>query len=131
MQAAIELTLYFLFFFPGIAALIYGGWSYAAESLSYMPYGADGPRGEISINSPIGVPVFPLKILLPIASSILFLQGIAEAIRCVQCLKSGEWPARVHDVEELETQLTKQFQKELAEKEAAASKEKEKKEAAQ
>lgn len=129
MQAAIELTLYFLFFFPGIAALIYGGWSYAAESLSYMPYGADGPRGEISINSPIGVPVFPLKILLPIASSILFLQGIAEAIRCVQCLKSGEWPARVHDVEELETQLTKQFQKELAEKEAAASKEK--KEAAQ
>jgi TRAP-type mannitol/chloroaromatic compound transport system permease small subunit len=130
MQAAIELTLYFLFFFPGIAALIYGGYSYAAESLSYMPFGIDGPRGEISINSPIGVPVFPLKIILVVASSIMFLQGIAEAIRCVQCIKSGQWPARVHDVEELETQLTKKFQKELAEEEATA-KEKEKKEVIQ
>jgi len=131
IQAAIELTLYFLFFFPGIAALIYGGWSYAAESISYMPFGPDGLRGEISINSPIGVPVFPLKILLVVASSVLFLQGIAEAIRCVQCIKSGQWPARVHDVEELETQLTKQYQKELTEKEAKASEEKEMKEVVQ
>lgn len=131
MQAAIELTLYFLFFFPGIAALIYGGFSYAAESLSYMPFGVDGPRGEISINSPIGVPVFPLKILLVVASSIMFLQGIAEAIRCVQCIKSGKWPGRMHDVEELEKQLTKQYQEELAAKNAEASEEKEMKEVVQ
>ncbi len=131
IQAAIELTLYFLFFFPGIAALIYGGMSYAAESYSYMPFGIDGLRGEISINSPIGVPVWPLKFVLVAASTIMFLQGIAEAIRCVQCIKSGQWPARVHDVEELETQLTKQYQKELAEKEAKASEEKEMKEVVQ
>jgi TRAP-type mannitol/chloroaromatic compound transport system permease small subunit len=131
VQAGVELTLYFLFFFPGIAALIYGGFSYAVESIGYMPYGADGPRGEISINSPIGVPVFPLKILLVVASSILFLQGIAEAIRCVQCLKSGEWPARVHDVEELETQLTKQHQEELSKRTTQVSEEKEEKEVTQ
>jgi len=117
VQAGIRLTLYFLFFLPGIGALIYGGISYAAESISYMPYGPDGAIGEISINSPIGVPVFPLKILLVVASSILLLQGIAEIIRCVQCLKSGSWPARVSDVEELEKVLIKKHQQELAEKE--------------
>lgn len=126
IQAGIELTLYFVFFFPGVGALIYAGIPYAIESINYMPYGPDGAMGEISINSPVGVPIFPLKILLPVASSILFLQGIAEAIRCVQCLKSGQWPARVHDVEELETQLIKQHQKELAEKgENIAAEEKE------
>src|SRR5215471_4061893 len=31
-QAALDLALYFLFFIPGILALIYSGWSYAADS---------------------------------------------------------------------------------------------------
>ena len=60
LQACIELVLYFLFFYPGVLALVYAGISYAAESWSYMPYGPSGLRGEISINSPAGVPVFPL-----------------------------------------------------------------------
>lgn len=115
VQAGIELTLYFLFFYPGVLALIYAGFNYAGESWSYMPYGFDGPRGEISINSPAGVPVSPLKTILPVASVVLLLQGIAETIRCILCLKSGAWPARLHDVEEMETILTEQHQRELAE----------------
>lgn len=113
IQAGIELTLYFLFFFPGILALIYAGYDYAAESWGFRPYGPDGPLGEISINSPAGVPVFPLKTILPIASFILLLQGIAETIRCVQCLKTGAWPQRLHDVEEMEKVLQEQHQREL------------------
>ncbi|MEN8779810.1 MAG: TRAP transporter small permease subunit [Desulfobacterales bacterium] len=113
VQAAVEFVLYFVFFFPGILALIYAGIDYAAESWSYLPYGPDGPIGEISINSPAGVPVFPLKTILPIAAFILLLQGIAETIRCVLCLKTGQWPARLGDVEELEKELVeKQRQKE-------------------
>ena len=113
VQAAVEFVLYFVFFFPGILALIYAGIEYAAESWSYLPYGPDGPIGEISINSPAGVPVFPLKTILPIAAFILLLQGIAETIRCVLCLKTGQWPARLGDVEELEKELVeKQRQKE-------------------
>ena len=77
IQASIELVLYFLFFYPGVLALIYAGISYAAESWSYMPYGPSGLRGEISINSPAGVPVFPLKTILPIAVS-----GTAAAGYC-------------------------------------------------
>lgn len=118
IQAGIEFVLYFLFFFPGILALIYAGVIYAAESWSYLPYGPTGPMGEISINSPAGVPVFPLKTLLPLACFILLLQGIAEMIRCVMCLKTGEWPTRLGDVEELEKVLAEKHKQELAQKES-------------
>jgi TRAP-type mannitol/chloroaromatic compound transport system permease small subunit len=125
IQASIELVLYFLFFYPGVLALIYAGIAYAAESWSYMPYGPSGLRGEISINSPAGVPVFPLKTILPIASAVLLLQGIAETIRCILCIKTGEWPARLGDVEEMEKMLIAQHQREENERTrlAAASEE--------
>ena len=118
VQAGIEFTLYIIFFFPGVLALIYAGWDYAAESWSFLPYGPSGPRGEISINSPAGVPVSPLKTILPIASFFLLLQGIAETIRCVQCMRSGAWPTRIEDVEEMEKELIEQHKREqeLAEK---------------
>ncbi|CAB5106467.1 TRAP-type transport system, small permease component, predicted N-acetylneuraminate transporter [Olavius algarvensis associated proteobacterium Delta 3] len=115
IQAGIELVLYFLFFFPGMLALIYAGIDYAAESWSFLPYGPDGPIGEISINSPAGVPVFTLKTILPISAFLLLLQGIAESIRCVQCLKTGKWPTRLEDVEELEKELVEQQRRKEAE----------------
>ncbi len=121
VQAAIEFVLYFIFFFPGILAMIYAGIDYAAESWSFLPYGPDGPFGEISINSPAGVPVFPLKTILPLAAFLLFLQGIAETIRCVQCMKTGKWPTRLHDVEELEKELIEKKRREEAEMAAAQS----------
>lgn len=126
VQAGIELVLYFIFFFPGILALIYAGINYAGESWSYMPYGPTGPRGEISINSPAGVPVSPLKTILPLAAAVMLLQGIAETIRCVICLREGAWPKRLHDVEEMETILKEQHKREEAERaarEAAEQKE--------
>ena len=30
------------------------------------------------------------------------LQGIAEIVRCVVCLKTGEWPSRLKDAEEID-----------------------------
>lgn len=125
IQAGIELVLYIIFFYPGVLALIYAGTVYAAESWSYMPYGFTGPKGEISVNSPAGVPIAPLKTILPIASAFLLLQGIAETIRCVLCLKTGSWPARMHDVEEMEKVLIEQHKREAAkaERELAAKQE--------
>jgi TRAP-type mannitol/chloroaromatic compound transport system permease small subunit len=122
IQASIEIVLYFIFFFPGILALIYAGSDYAAESVSFMPYGPTGPWGEISINSPAGVPVFPLKILLPVSAFFLLLQGIAETIRCVQCIKTGAWPPRLKDVEELEIELTRKRDEERAREQAEKAK---------
>jgi TRAP-type mannitol/chloroaromatic compound transport system permease small subunit len=94
VQAGVELVLYILFFFPGVLALVYAGYDYAAESVGW---------GEASINSPAGVKIYPLKIILPVSAFFLLLQGIAESIRCIQCLRTGEWPKRLHDVEEMET----------------------------
>lgn len=113
VQASIELTLYILFLFPGMLALIYAGVDYAGESWSYLPYGPDGPRGEISINSPAGVPVSPLKTLLPLAAFLVLVQGLAECARCVMCIKDGKWPQRLHDVEELEKVLLEQREREI------------------
>ncbi len=93
-QAAIDLVLYIAFYFPGVIALIYSGYVYAHRSWGFQ---------EVSSNSPAGVPIFPSKALIPIAGTILFLQGVSEMIRCVRCLKTGQWPARLHDVEETES----------------------------
>jgi len=99
VQAGVELVLYFLFFFPGVIALMYAGWDYGTESMRIR---------EVSVNSPVGVPIWQLKMLIPFAGFFLTLQGIAEVLRCVVCLRSGEWPTRLHDVEELEAAIKAQ-----------------------
>jgi len=98
-QAIIELTLYVVFFFPGVLALMYAGWSYGYEAFHIR---------EVSVNSPAGIPVWQLKLLIPFGGALLLLQGIAESLRCVICMREGRWPARLHDVEELEDQLMQQ-----------------------
>lgn len=108
VQATVELVLYFVFFFPGILALIWAGYDYAAWAWSFK---------EKSINSPIGVPVYPLKALIPIAGILLLLQGIAQVIRCILCIRTGAWPPHLHDVEETETIILRE--KELEAKRAA------------
>jgi TRAP-type mannitol/chloroaromatic compound transport system permease small subunit len=93
-QASMDLVLYIIFFLPAVLAFIYAGWNYAAMSIRFK---------EVSIFSPAGVPVFPLKTLVPVTGVLLLLQGIAEIIRCVLCIRAGEWPQRLHDVEETES----------------------------
>ncbi len=115
IQATIELVLYFLFFFPGMLALIIAGADYAAESWSYN-YGT----GEVSINSPANVPISQFKTVLPVAAGLLLLQGIAQVCRCIVCLRTGEWPAHLEDVEELEKVLTQQYEEEERQQSAAA-----------
>jgi len=93
-QASLDLVLYIIFFLPAVAALIYSGWSYAAFSVRFR---------EVSIFSPAGIPIFPLKALIPATGVLLLLQGIAEIIRCIVCIREGNWPQRLHDVEETES----------------------------
>jgi TRAP-type mannitol/chloroaromatic compound transport system permease small subunit len=93
-QATMDLVLYIIFFLPGVAALIYSGWKYAEFSVRFK---------EVSIFSPAGIPIYPLKVLIPLTGVFLLLQGIAEIIRCLICIRNGEWPQRLHDVEETES----------------------------
>jgi len=104
-QAVIELILYILFFFPGILALIFAGMEYAKESWFY---------GEVSVMSPANVPIFQFKTVIPVAGTLLLLQGMAQVCRCILCIRTGEWPAHLEDVEEMETMMQHQYEDEPA-----------------
>ena len=41
----------------------------------------------------------------PVAAGLLFIQGLAQCCRCIICLKTGEWPQHLEDVEEMETMM--------------------------
>jgi len=101
-QAGIELVLYIVFFFPGVLSLVYSGWSYGNDSMRIH---------EMSINSPVGIPIWQIKMLIPIGGALVALQGLAEVLRCVICMREGEWAPRLHDVEELEKQIIEQAEK--------------------
>jgi len=58
--------------------------------------------------SPANIPIWQFKLIIPAAGALLFLQGTAQVCRCLLCIKTGQWPERIADVEELETVLKHQ-----------------------
>jgi TRAP-type mannitol/chloroaromatic compound transport system permease small subunit len=99
-QATLDLLLYIAFFIPGVVALTYAGYYYAAESWAINEHSnvtADGP------------PIYPFKTVIPVAGAILLAQGIVEIVRCVICLKQGNWPSREEDVEEVDVEKLKEM----------------------
>ena len=101
-QAAVDLVLYVFFYFPGIFALVTYGWVDGYGSMRIL---------ESSVMSPVGMPIWPMKMLVPFGAGLLALQGVAEMLRCVVCLRENAWPPRLHDVEELELQLIERYAK--------------------
>ncbi|WP_134679135.1 TRAP transporter small permease subunit [Paracoccus ravus] len=99
VQATVDLILYFLFFFPGILALVFAGWKYAARSWRY---------GEVSVNSPAGIPIYQFKTVIVVAGLLLLIQGIAQVCRCILCIRMGRWLEAEADVEETDQVLIKE-----------------------
>jgi TRAP-type mannitol/chloroaromatic compound transport system permease small subunit len=100
VQASLDLLLYFLFFIPGVFALAWAGYNFAGDSWAINEHSnvtADGP------------PVYPFKMVLPLAGAFLLLQGVVEIVRCVICIREGEWPSRGHDVEEVDVEKLKEM----------------------
>jgi TRAP-type mannitol/chloroaromatic compound transport system permease small subunit len=100
LQAGLDLTLYILFFLPGVIAFLWAGYIYAGESWAIREGSnitADGP------------PYYPFKTIIPIAGAFILVQGIVEIIRCVICLRKGDWPSRVADVEEVDVDKLKEM----------------------
>lgn len=99
-QATLDLTLYILFFIPGVVALTYAGYFYAAESWAINEHSnitADGP------------PVYPFKTVIPLAGLFLLAQGVVEIVRCIVCIRQGYWPSREEDVEEVDVDKLKEM----------------------
>ncbi len=93
-RAGIDLTLYIIFLMPGAVALVWYGYEFASDSWRYK---------EVSWSSPARVQIYFFKTIIPIAGFLVLLQGIAEAYRCIICIRTGAWPPRLADVEETET----------------------------
>ena len=104
-QAKVDLTLYLVFYFPAIFAMVFTGGQYAYESTRIL---------ESSVNSPAGVPVWPLKTVIFVAGITLLIAGAAEVMRCLVCIRTGEWLSRSGDVEELEQVLIQQHAEKAA-----------------
>jgi TRAP-type mannitol/chloroaromatic compound transport system permease small subunit len=92
-QAGLDLVLYIIFFLPGIAALIYSGWTFFVDSWRINEH------SSVTANGP---PIYQFKAMIPVAGALVMLQGLAEIARCVICLKTGEWPSRLKDVSEID-----------------------------
>jgi TRAP-type mannitol/chloroaromatic compound transport system permease small subunit len=100
VQAGLDLALYILFFIPGIIALAWAGYNFAADSWAIREHSsitADGP------------PLYHFKTVIPLAGALILLQGLVEIVRCVLCLKLGEWPSRIQDVEEVDVEKLKEM----------------------
>ncbi|RJR47469.1 MAG: TRAP transporter small permease subunit [Desulfobacteraceae bacterium] len=100
LQAGIDLTLYIAFFLPGTVALCWAGYKYAAESWAIWEHSSITAEGP---------PIYPFKTVIPVAGFFLLIQGIVEIIRCIRCLKEGQWPSREEDVEEVDVDELKQM----------------------
>jgi TRAP-type mannitol/chloroaromatic compound transport system permease small subunit len=89
-QASLDLVLYFIFFLPGIAALTWAGWTYFQDSwaIHEQTFNADP------------IPLYPFKFVIPVAGAIVLMQGLAEMLRCVVCIRTGVWTPRLKDAEE-------------------------------
>ena len=105
-QAIVELVLYVVFFFPGVLALVFAGWRYAGRSWRFL---------EVSTMSPANIPIFQFKTITVVAGVLLVIQGLAQVCRCILCIRTGAWPVRAEDVEELEQVLIKEHEREILE----------------
>jgi TRAP-type mannitol/chloroaromatic compound transport system permease small subunit len=108
-QAALDLALYVLFFLAGILALIKSGVDFAADSWRI---------GEHSNVTADGPPVYHFKAVIPVAGALVMLQGLAEMMRCVVCLRTGAWPERIKDVEEIDVVEEQLAQSEFVDEES-------------
>ena len=93
VQAALDLTLYIIFFLPGVTALCWAGYTYALDAWAIW---------EHSGITAAGPPIYQFKTFIPIAGAFILVQGIVEMIRCILCIKEGKWPSRIQDVEEVD-----------------------------
>jgi len=100
LQASIDLTLFIVFFLPGVTALCWAGYQYASESWAILEHSSITAEGP---------PIYPFKTIIPIAGFFLLAQGLVEIVRCIRCLKDGRWPSREEDVEEVDVEKLKEM----------------------
>jgi TRAP-type mannitol/chloroaromatic compound transport system permease small subunit len=82
-QATIDLTLYILFYFPGLIGASWACYKYAYKSWSIMERGMDTSWMPI---------MYPIKSILFIGLVLLIIQGISETLKCIYAVRNRRWP---------------------------------------
>jgi TRAP-type mannitol/chloroaromatic compound transport system permease small subunit len=82
-QATIDLTLYILFYFPGLIGASWACYKYAYKSWSIM---------ERSMDTSWMPLMYPIKFALFIGLVLLIIQGVSETLKCVYAVKNRRWP---------------------------------------
>ena len=72
LQALADIILYLFFFFPSMGIFLWKGWDFASISWA---------QKERLITSPWMPPAYPVKMMIPIATALLILQGVSECIK--------------------------------------------------
>jgi TRAP-type mannitol/chloroaromatic compound transport system permease small subunit len=98
-QAWVDLILYIVFFLPGVFAMAWAGWTFAADAVAI--------REQTFSADPL--PIYPFKAIIPIAAFMLLAQGVVEIVRCIVCIRTGAWPSREQDVEEVDVEKLKEM----------------------
>ena len=80
-RGLIDAVAYVLFFFPGLALLLWVGWGEALYAYDI---------GETSEQTPWRPLLWPLKAAVPLAAALLILQGLAELAKSLFAVASGE-----------------------------------------
>ena len=109
-QASLDFVLYLLFFLPGIMALTWAGWTYFQDSLAIR---------EQTFNAD-PIPLYPFKIIIPVAGAIVLMQGLAEMLRCLVCIRTGVWTPRIKDAKESDVVAQQLAGSEFVDEEARA-----------
>lgn len=81
-QGWVDTACYLVFFFPPLIAFLVVTWDYFYKSYE---------QGERIMTSPWMPTVWPFKLVLPLATLLLLLQGISELIKSVHAARKGEW----------------------------------------
>ncbi|MGE5098140.1 MAG: TRAP transporter small permease subunit [Betaproteobacteria bacterium] len=81
-QGWVDTACYVVFFFPPMIAFLVVTWDYF-----YKSYGQD----ERIMTSPWMPIVWPFKLVLPLATLLLLLQGVSELLKSIHAARHGEW----------------------------------------
>ena len=82
-QATIDLTLYIVFFIPGVFALTYGGTTTPPSP---------GQSKSLRTSPPMARRTTPLRPSSQSPGAILLAQGIVEIVRCIICFSRAHGP---------------------------------------
>ena len=79
----VDLILYLVLYFPGMAFLLYYGMDYAWSAWS---------RNERAMDTAWMPPLGPVRTAIPVSVFLLILQGISETLKCWYAVTRGRWP---------------------------------------